>query len=194
MEIIVQTAGESTEETDVLELVHGSWLAAGIKIHSKPSEREVFRNRVFSGDALMSIWTGMPNGIATADMNPAQLAPTDQQQLQWPKWGKHYQTGQESPPDLPEVQRLLELNQQWREATGTEQRLTAWREMLEIRSEYVFTIGTVAKVLQPIVINNRLRNVPTEGLWNWEPNAYFGVYRMDRFWLDQSQTAEGASH
>ncbi len=194
MEIIVQTAGESTEETDVLELIHDSWMAAGIKIHSKPSEREIFRNRIFSGDALMSVWTGMPNGIASASMNPADLAPTNQQQLQWPKWGKHYETGQESPPDLPEVQRLLQLNQQWREASSAEQRLAAWQEMLEIRADYVFTIGTVAKVLQPIVVNNRLHNVPLEGLWNWQPNAYFGVYRPDRFWLEPDKTDAGGQH
>ncbi len=191
MEIIIQTAGESTEETDVLELIHDSWLKVGVKLHTKPSEREVFRNRVFSGDALMSIWTGLPNGVASADMNPAQLAPTEQQQLQWPKWGKHYETGQESPPDLPEVQRLLELNQQWRTATSTAEREAAWQEMLEIRADYVFTIGTVAKVLQPIVVNRSLRNVPKTGLWNWEPNAYFGVYRPDRFWLSTTESQSG---
>ena len=191
MEIIIQTAGESTEETDILELIHDSWMQAGIKLHSKPSEREVFRNRVFSGEALMSIWTGLPNGIATADMNPSQLAPTSQQQLQWPKWGKHYETGQEAPPQLPEVQRLLELNRQWQQATNMEQRRLAWQEMLKIRSDQVFTLGTVAKVLQPIVVNRNLMNVPKEGLWNWEPNAYFGLYRPDRFWFKPNQTKGG---
>jgi peptide/nickel transport system substrate-binding protein len=116
-------------------------------------------------------------------MNPAQLAPTSQQQLQWPKWGKHFETGQETAPDLPEVKRLLTLNTQWRLATTDQQRTAAWQEMLAIRAEGVFTIGTVTRVLQPIVVNNRLRNLPDEGLWNWEPNGYLGVYRPDHFWL-----------
>ncbi|OMH25787.1 ABC transporter substrate-binding protein [Motiliproteus sp. MSK22-1] len=184
MEIIIQSAGESTEETDILELVHDTWIQAGIKIFTKPSEREVFRNRVFSGDALMSVWWGLPNGIASADMSPAQLAPTEQQQLQWPKWGKHYETGEESPPDQPEVQRLVELMGQWRQAVNDQQRLDAWQEMLEIWSDQVYTIGTVSKVLQPIVVHQAMRNVPEKGLWNWEPNAYFGVYRLERFWFD----------
>jgi peptide/nickel transport system substrate-binding protein len=184
MEIIIQSAGESTEETDVLELIHDTWMQVGIKLHTKPSEREVFRNRIFSGEALMSVWTGLPNGIASADMSPAQLAPTEQQQLQWPKWGKHYETGHESPPDLPEVKRLLALNQQWRQAVNDQQRRQAWEAMLDIWSDQVFVIGTVAKVLQPIVVNKALRNVPEKGLWNWEPNAYFGIYRPDRFWFD----------
>ncbi|WP_207062754.1 ABC transporter substrate-binding protein [Motiliproteus sp. SC1-56] len=183
MEIIVQTAGESTEETDVLELIRDTWADIGIKLHTKPSEREVFRNRIYAGETLMAVWTGLPNAIASADMDPRQLAPTQQDQLQWPKWGKHYETGQEQPPDLPEAQQLLALYLQWRSATDRETRLAAWHGMLEIWSQQVYTIGTVAKVLQPVVVDRDLNNVPEEGLWNWEPNAYFGVYRMDRLWL-----------
>ena len=37
MEIIVDTAGESTEETDVLELVRDSWRKLGIALFSRPS-------------------------------------------------------------------------------------------------------------------------------------------------------------
>ncbi len=49
LEIIVETAGESTEQTDVLELIRDSWRQVGIALFSRPSQREVFRNRVFSG-------------------------------------------------------------------------------------------------------------------------------------------------
>jgi peptide/nickel transport system substrate-binding protein len=55
--------------------------------------------------------------------------------------------------------------------------------MLTIRAEQVFTIGTVQGVPQPVVISNRLRNVPKEGIYNWDPGAHFGVYRPDTFWL-----------
>jgi peptide/nickel transport system substrate-binding protein len=34
-----------------------------------------------------------------------------------------------------------------------------------------------------VVISNRLRNVPKEGIYNWDPGAHFGVYRPDTFWL-----------
>ncbi|MDX1484945.1 MAG: ABC transporter substrate-binding protein, partial [Alphaproteobacteria bacterium] len=45
MEIIVESSGEHTEQTDVLELVHDSWLKLGIKLYSKPGQREVLRKR-----------------------------------------------------------------------------------------------------------------------------------------------------
>lgn len=186
LEVIVHTAGESTEETDVLELIHDSWLRAGIKLYSKPSQREVFRNRVFAGDAEMSIWSGITNGVATADMSPWELAPTTQQQLQWPKWGQFYETGAQAgvEPDMPSVKELAELNQQWRQATTVDERTRIWEHMLKIHSDQVFTIGTVRGVSQPVVINNHLRNVPTEGIYNWDPGAYFGLYKPDTFWFD----------
>jgi peptide/nickel transport system substrate-binding protein len=73
MEIIIDTAGESTEETDVLELVRDSWRKLGIALYSRPSVREVFRKRVYSGKSMMTIWSGLNNGIPTADMSPNEL-------------------------------------------------------------------------------------------------------------------------
>ena len=61
LNLIVETAGESTEQTDILELIHDSWLKIGIKIYSKPSQRNVFRNRIFSGETAISIWSGIEN-------------------------------------------------------------------------------------------------------------------------------------
>ena len=93
VELIVETAGEETEETDLLELVAEAWLKQGVKIHVKPSQREVLRNRIFAGDTLMSIAYGLENGIPTADMSPWEFAPTSQfDQYQWPKWGQHWET------------------------------------------------------------------------------------------------------
>ena len=68
---------------------------------------------------------------------------------------------------------------------STERRAEIWRRMLEIRAEQVFTIGVVAAVPQPVVINKRLRNVPERGIYNWDPGAHFGIHRPDTFWFDE---------
>ena len=72
--ITVDTAGESTEQVDVLELIHDSWLKAGIKLFTKPSQREVFRQRIVAGQSIMSVWSGISNGIPRASMSPEELA------------------------------------------------------------------------------------------------------------------------
>lgn len=183
--IIVETAGESTEQTDVLSLIRDSWAKAGIKLYIRPSQREVFRNRVFSGQAMMSVWQGLTNALATASMSPEELAPTAQQQLQWPMWGQYYETDGAAgkPPDLPAVKELVDLNRQWRLSTTSAEQARIWHRMLEINADRMFTIGTVAGVPQPVVVSNRLRNVPEKGIYNWDPGAYFGIYRPDTFWF-----------
>jgi peptide/nickel transport system substrate-binding protein len=186
MELIVETAGEETEQTDILELVQETWSEIGLKIHSRPSQREVFRNRIFSGETLMSIWFGLENGIPSADMSPAEFAPTDQNQLQWPMWGQYHQTKGVAggAPDMPEAAELLELFEAWRVARTSEEREEIWHRILAIYSDQVYSIGLIGGILQPVAVDESLRNVPNEAVFNWEPGAQFGIYRPDTFWFD----------
>ena len=187
MEIIVETAGEDTEQTDVLELIAENWAEIGVKMFIKPSQREVFRNRIFSGQALMSIWSGLENGVATPAFSPQELAPTSQQQLMWPKWGQHFETSGKmgEAPEMPLVQELLQLSAEWIEATDIKRREAIWHRMLEIHSDQVFSIGVVSGVKQPVVVKHGLMNVPEKGIYNWDPGAHFGIYRPDTFWFDR---------
>jgi peptide/nickel transport system substrate-binding protein len=189
LEIVVQTAGESTEQTDVLELIHDSWLQAGIKLYSIPSTRDVFRNRIFSGEAVMSIWTGLENAIPTADNSPMELAPTSKYQYQWPQWGAYYESGGQSgeEPDLPAALELLELTNAWSHTETHEQRVEIWQRMLEINREQMFTIGIVNHVPHPVVVSNYLRNVPQFGFYDISPGAYFGIYKPDTFWFEEER-------
>lgn len=188
MEIIVETAGEDTEQTDVLELVHDSWLQAGVKLFTRPSQREVFRNRIFAGETLVSIWSGHEFGIPNADTIPDEFAPTDQQQLQWPKWGQHFQTqGRAGQAPTDEYAReLLKLNRAWAYARDRQARRDIWRRILEINADRVYSIGLISAVPQPVVVNSSLRNVPKKGVFNWNPGAHFGIYMPDTFWFDNA--------
>ena len=187
LEIIVETAGESTEQTDVLEMIRENWREIGVKLFPKPTQREVLRNRVFSGDALMSVWTGIENGLANPDISPDELAPTSQQQLQWPKFGQHFETGGKSgdAPDMPEAVELMKLNAQWRDAATREERAKIWHRMLQIHAEQQYVIGVINGVAQPVVVRNTLKNVPEKGIYNWDPGAFFGIYRPDTFWISK---------
>ena len=87
LEFTVAFSTEETESSDVLELISDTWRKIGVKIFLKPMQREVLRNRIFSGAIKMSMWSGLENGIPNAQSSPHELSPTSQQQLQWPKWG-----------------------------------------------------------------------------------------------------------
>jgi peptide/nickel transport system substrate-binding protein len=185
LEIIVETAGESSEQTDVLELIRETWREVGIKLFSKPSQREAFRNRIFAGETVMSVWSGLENGLPTADTSPDELAPTSQLQLQWPKFGQYYETRGKNgeAPDLPLVKELAELYHAWNVSAASAEREKIWHRMLEIHAEQQFVIGVVAGVPQPVVARDTLVNLPKEGFYNWDPGAFFGIYRPDTFWF-----------
>ena len=75
----------------------------------KPSQREVFRNRIFAGETQMSVWTGWENGVPTSDFSPLELAPTSQHQYQWPMWGQYRETkGQSGEPIDMDVAKQLD--------------------------------------------------------------------------------------
>jgi peptide/nickel transport system substrate-binding protein len=188
LEVIVETAGETTEQTDVLELIRATWKDAGIKLFSKPSQRDVLRNRVFSGEAMMSVWFGIDNALPTADTSPDELTPVSQVQLQWPKFGQYHETAGKSgeAPDLPEAVELMKLRDAWR-GENHDGREKIWHRILAIHAEQQFSIGVVNGVQQPIVVSNALKNVPEKGLYNWEPGSFFGMYRPDTFWFTDAR-------
>lgn len=187
LEIIVETAGENTEETDVLELISDSWRQIGVKLFTKPSQRDVLRNRVFAGDTVMSMWYGYENGIPTSYSSPEEFVPVHQQSLHWPMWGQYAETHGEAgePVDMEKPKRLMELYDRWIMATSRAEKKEAWEEILQIHAEEIYTIGLVAQVPQPVVVANALRNVPEKGIYNWDPGAQFGMYRPERFWFDR---------
>ncbi|EBA18200.1 oligopeptide ABC transporter, periplasmic oligopeptide-binding protein [Roseobacter sp. SK209-2-6] len=189
MELIVETAGERQEVENALQIITDDWRDVGVKLVMRPLDRDILRNRVFSGTTMASVWFGWDNGLPQSYTSPAYLAPTDQVFLAWPKWGQHYQTGGEAgeAPDLVPAKRLMELMHDWENATNEAERESAWHEMLKIHANEVYGIGIVAGAPQPVVVSNRLQNVPTKGIWAWEPGAHFGIYRPDEFFFTDGE-------
>jgi len=195
MEIIVESSGEQTEEPDVLELIRDSWRQIGIRLFSKPAQLTLFRRRVFSGEALMTIDKGIENGLASATSSPWEFSPTSQQELEWSKWGQYYETKKQAgePPDLPSAVQLRDLFGQWLDTASPERQEAIWHQILQLWADEVFTIGTVGGVLQPVVVSGNLHNVPVKGIYNWDPGAYFGIYKPDHFWFGTEPRAKSAA-
>ena len=57
--------------------------------------------------------------------------------------------------------------------------------MLDIHAEQQFNIGVVCGVPQPVIMRATLMNVPEKGIYNFDPGAFFGIYRPDTFWFKQ---------
>ncbi|MFI5013762.1 MAG: ABC transporter substrate-binding protein [Hyphomicrobiales bacterium] len=187
LEIVVEVAGDSRDTIDVLQLITEFWRDVGVKLFIKPQEPGVLRNRSYAGRTIMVAGPGIDNAIPTAEMPPYEIAPALGENYAWPLWGEFEETrGKHGEAvDLPEAKHLLDLYHRWL-TTGDEAEQThIWKEMLAINATNVFSIGTVTRELQPVVVSKRLRNVPEKALFAFEPTSYFGVYRMDEFFFSE---------
>jgi peptide/nickel transport system substrate-binding protein len=79
----------------------------------------------------------------------------------------------------------MKLYRAWRASATHEERERIWRRMLELQVDQQFTIGVVSGVLQPVVARDTLVNLPKDGFYNWDPGAFFGIYRPDTFFYKQ---------
>jgi peptide/nickel transport system substrate-binding protein len=160
------------------------WRDVGIKLFVKPQERSILRQRSFSGLTVMVAATGLDNAVPTAEMPPHELAPVRQENYAWPKWGQWYETqgknGEE--PDMVSARQLLGLYRGWLGASDRAEATQVWSQMLQLYSENLWSIGTVAGELQPIVANKKMRNVPDKALYSWEPTSLMGIYRIEEFY------------
>ncbi len=185
LSLLVATQGADRSEVAVLRLIQDSWRKIGLELMIGAPLPSAFQARVLDGTTLMSLADGLANGLATPQMNPAELTPSSRTQPQWPLWGLYEESGgaEGSPVDLPEARKLVDLWRTWRDARKDADKTAAWREIVKINADQVFAIGLVGEVPQPIVVSPRLHNIPERDFYNWEPGAYFGIYRPDSFWF-----------
>lgn len=185
--LVVETAGERQEVENALQIIVDNWREVGVKLIMRPLERDILRNRVYSGQTQAAVWFGWDNGLAQPFTPPTYATPQQQEFFAWPKWGQYYQTHGDAgeAPDIPEAIRLIELAEAWRRSETDEERTAIWQEIVDIHADQVFAIGLLSGARQPVVVSNDLINVPEKGIWAWSPGAHFGVHRPDEFWLDR---------
>jgi len=185
--IVVEHASEETEDNDTLALIADNWKKIGIKMLSKPQTRDNLRLRTSSGEALMTAFAGVVTAAPTPNTSPKEFAPTMLGGLQWSRWGMFVESKgkQGEKCDLASACKLLDYVKEWETGATVEDRRKAWDKILMSNADEVFSIGTVNGVRQPIVVGPKIRNVPKEAYYAWDPGGYIGLYQPDTFWVAQ---------
>jgi len=185
--IVIEHASEETEDNDALALIADNWKKIGIKMLSKPQTRDNLRLRTSSGEALMTAFAGAVTAVPTPNTSPKEFAPTMLGGLQWARWGMFMESKgkQGEKCDLDSACKLLDYVKEWETGATVEDRRKAWDKILASNADEVFSIGTVNGVRQPIVVGPKIRNVPKEGYYAWDPGGYIGLYQPDTFWVAQ---------
>ena len=185
--IVVEHASEETEDNDALALIADNWKKIGIKMLTKPQTRDNFRLRTSSGEAIMTAFAGAVTAVPTPNTSPKEFAPTMLGGLQWARWGMFVESKgkQGEKCDLDSACKLLDYVKEWETGATEEDRRKAWDKILATNADEVFSIGTVNGIRQPIVVGPKVRNVPKEGYYAWDPGGYIGLYQPDTFWIAQ---------
>lgn len=185
--IIVEHASEETEDNDALALIADNWKKIGIKMLTKPQTRDNFRLRTFSGEAVMTAFAGAVTAVPTPNTSPKEFAPTMLGGLQWSRWGMFVESKgkQGEKCDLASACKLLDYVKEWEAGATAEDRRKAWEKILATNADEVFSIGTVNGIRQPVVVGPKIRNVPKEAYYAWDPGGYIGLYQPDTFWIAQ---------
>ena len=192
LEIIVETDGDGGLIVDGLTLIAEFWRDIGVKLFVKPQDRTVLRNRAYSGLTVMVAAQGLDLAMPTAEMPPSELAPMRQDNYAWPRWGQYAETkgaaGESC--DMPEAQALDALYRRWMSTSNDAEQTRIWKEMLQNHAENLWSIGTVAGAIQPIVLKVGLRNLPKRAIYSWEPTSMLGIYRIDELYWDLGKSRE----
>jgi peptide/nickel transport system substrate-binding protein len=185
----IDIGNEEGPKVEMAEMVREDWANIGIEAAVNFMTRPVWEERRLQWEDLsISTWhTGravMPYGRSSSlwfgyDSNNNRWGPG------WVQWFlTDGEEGIEPPERIKEHKALFDkfLLTQW----GTEESYELGEEYYKFFTDELVMIGTVGLQPQPIVVSNRLHNVPTEGI-NWgSDNSFHNPYRPCQFYLEEA--------
>lgn len=173
----------------VTELIKEYWEAVGVKTEIKEVSTEAFRARTLTNDQDVALWMNAGTALPSLVANQVRLYPPFAIGLHsftgipWMDWWNSNGTEGEEPPDEMKALREMAIEFGNLEA-GTEEWMELGAEIVEIHLENMFAIGTVGNVPTPLIVSNRLGNVPE---WGFAHSDYYFMYpfRVDQFYITE---------
>lgn len=175
------------DPTRVLELIAKKWKDIGINLQLKMVSRELRQNRIESNDFDISCWAADSMLLSFgSDHLGKYFAPIGQPHYSsWPEWVSWYESGGDQGMEPPQkVKQLIEWAEQMSTSADKEVRTKAAENLVKSQAENLWCIGTVGLSPQPIMVSNRLKNVPNEGLWDWSIRYMRPMYPC-QFYLEE---------
>ena len=173
----------------VNELVKQYWEAVGVKVELKEVSTEAFRARTLSNDQEVFLWKNDGTAGPALISDPQRLYPpfgtglaefTGDPWYRW--WNSNGTEGEEPPADMQKMRDLamefatkVPYSDEWNQLG---------HEIVQLHLDNMIGIGTVGNVPAPVVINNRLGNVPEWTIQIWDYYFHY-PFRVDQFFIKQ---------
>ncbi len=172
--VVSPNAGWPVETTEVMDLVRGYWEQVGINATVKSEAGELWTTRHNAGEHDISArGAHFGGGPVHPTLNSNTFALSG---WQWaPDWALWLDTDGEQGVEPPEdVKRLREIREEILGEPDEAKRNEMMQEVFEIQMNNLWSIGIVVddpRFGQLSVVNNRLRNVPTQSIsGEWYPH------------------------
>jgi peptide/nickel transport system substrate-binding protein len=175
LSMLVENADTEGPTTEICELVVADWANLGLEAVLSVVEEGLYFDRMLANDTQIGVWHLDRTGLF-GRANPLFFAFDEPSQQHWAsQWALWFQTSGESgiePPD--DIKALRDVFEQYRQALpGTPEFDEYGAQYYEYFSTQLPMIGTVGFAPVPIIVSNRLHNVPTENIyWGADTNFY----------------------
>jgi peptide/nickel transport system substrate-binding protein len=175
----------------ICERISADWTALGIELKCMGMGMGNFKDEFEENDLSMPVWsTGRATRLGRSDLRTFGFDDPSQQYWasQWALWFQSEGEEGEEPPQ--EIKDLAALGERWRAtAYGSKDYVELGRAYFGYFAEELPMIGTVGLEVQPILVANRLRNVPQVNLRWGSDNNFYAPYLPAQWWVDDPESA-----
>ena len=172
-----------------VELLDPMFAAMGLNVNVKQINRALHDTMWPANDGQIHViqmdqLTDINFGVGDKDLSPGGL--DTGKDTPWPMWRQWYISNGSQGWEPPE---LLKQMTGWRTTLNSnpdpELRAEAAKKLIDAQKENLWYIGLVSMAPQPVIISNRLHNVPKAGLWDWSLGYMHAMYPMQFYLTDK---------
>jgi peptide/nickel transport system substrate-binding protein len=160
--IALEVRARRDDFVDALELISGWWGDVGISASVKAEDDSLFSTRLNGNEQDANADFAGPGFLPV--LNPGRQIPVSSDCRWAPLWGTWYATGGEAgeePPDAVKTQ--LALYDELLTVAGADEQRNLWLQIMDIQAEELYHMGICDRAAVPIVVTNRMKNVPESG-------------------------------
>jgi peptide/nickel transport system substrate-binding protein len=147
------------------ELIRGYWWDIGLKTNWEIVDRSTLETKVSQNNVEGFIYLYSRNLVIPADPNFFLGTVSDGTWM--PRWGKWFVSGGEKGLEPPSHHPIRQVWANWDKAKTAPNKTKAdayIQKIIDIHKENIWVIGILGELPVPVIVNNKLGNVPTFGM------------------------------
>lgn len=187
LNVLVEIGSQEGPKMAICELVKAHWEQIGIEATCKETEGSLYTQRNLGNELQVATWHLDRAGLfGRAD--PLWFGFTSPSQQRWAvQWATWFTTngaeGEEPPAEIQELKALFEEFQ--RTLPGTPEFNELGAQYYAYFANELPMIGTVGLGPVPMLVSNRLHNVPAENIWWGSDTNFYAPYLPAQWYIQE---------